>query len=83
MLDWLARLLTLAVVRGRWPEVLAGGYTALIPKPGNEGPLCTESLTMPSVVYRLWAGTGLWEVCAGRRPRPTRRSMGSARPARR
>ena len=62
LLDWLAELLTLVEVTGRWPEVLARGYTALIPKPGEEGPLGTRPLTVLSVVYRLWAGTRLWEV---------------------
>ena len=62
LLDWLAELLTLVEVTGRWPEVLARGYTALIPKPGGEGPLGTRPLTVLSVVYRLWAGTRLWEV---------------------
>ena len=62
LLDWLAELLTLVEVTGRWPEVLARGYTALIPKPGEEGPLGTRLLTVLSVVYRLWAGTRLWEV---------------------
>ena len=62
LLDWLAELLTLIEVTGRWPDVLACGYTALIPEPGEEGPLGTRSLTVLSVVYRLWAGTRLWEV---------------------
>ena len=47
---------------GQWPTVLAQGYTSLIPKPGEEGPLGTRPLTVLSMVYRLWAGTHLWEV---------------------
>ena len=62
LLDWLAELLTLVEVTGRWPEVLARRYTALIPKPGEEGPFGTRPLTVLSVVYRLCAGTRLWEV---------------------
>ena len=62
VLNWLAQLLTLIVEVGRWPTLLAQGYTSLIPKPGEEGPLGTRPLTVLSMVYRLWAGTRLWEV---------------------
>ena len=62
LLDWLAELLTLVEVTGRWPEVLARGYTALIPKPGEEGPIGTSPLIVLSVVYGLRAGTRVWEV---------------------
>ena len=62
VLNWLAQLLTLIEEVGRWPTLLAQGYTSLIPKPGEEGPLGTRPLTVLSMVYRLWAGTRLWEV---------------------
>ena len=62
VLHWLAQLLTLIEEMGRWPTVLAQGYTSLIPKPREEGPLGTRPLTVLSMVYRLWAGTRLWEV---------------------
>ena len=38
LLGWLAELLTLVEVTSRWPETLARGYTALIPKLEEEGP---------------------------------------------
>ena len=47
---------------GQWPGVLAEGYTSLIPKPGEVGPLGTRPLTVLSMVYRLWAGTRLRDV---------------------
>ena len=62
VLNWLAQLLTQIEEVGRWPTLLAQGYTSLIPKPGEEGPLGTRPLTVLSMVYRLWAGTRLWEV---------------------
>ena len=62
VLQWLAQLLALIEEMGQWPALLAQGYTSLIPKPGEEGPLGTRPLTVLSMVYRLWAGTRLWEV---------------------
>ena len=62
VLQWLAQLLALIEEVGQWPALLAQGYTSLIPKPGEEGPLGTRLLTVLSMVYRLWAGTRLWEV---------------------
>ena len=59
---WLAQLLTLIEEMGQWPTMLAQGYTSLIPKPGEEGPLGTRPLTVLSMVYILWARTRLWEV---------------------
>ena len=47
---------------GQWPTWLAQGYTSLIPKPGEEGPLGTRPLTFLYIVYRMWAGTRLWEA---------------------
>ena len=44
---------------GKWPGVLAEGYTSLTPKPGEEGPLGTRPLTVLFTVYGLWAGTRL------------------------
>ena len=62
VLHWLAQLLALIEEVGQWPALLAQGYTSLIPKPGEEGPLGTRPLTVLSMVYRLWAGARLWEV---------------------
>ena len=62
VLQWLAQLLTLIEGMGQWPTLLAQGYTSLIPKPGEEGPLGTRPLTVLSMVFRLWAGTRLCEV---------------------
>ena len=62
VLDWLAQLLQLVEDEGQWPGVLAEGYTFLIPKPGEEGPLGTRPLMVMSMVYRLWAGTRLRDV---------------------
>ena len=62
VLHWLAQLLSLIEEMGQWPTLLAQGYTSLIPKPREERPLGTCPLTVLSTVYRLWAGTRLWEV---------------------
>ena len=62
LLDWLAELLTLVEVTGRWPEVRARGHTALIPRSRGQGPLGTRPLTVLSLVYQLLAGTRLWDV---------------------
>ena len=62
VVDWLAQPLTMIEELGRWPAVLAQEYTPLIPKPGKKGPRGTCPLTVPSMVYRLWLGTRLWEV---------------------
>ena len=62
VLDWLAQPLTLIEEMGQWPALLAQGYTSLIPKAGEEGPWGTHPLTVLSMVYRLWAGTRLWEL---------------------
>ena len=62
MLRWLAQLLMLIEEMGQWPTLLAQGYTSLTPKTGEEGPLGTRSLTVLSMVHRLWAGTRLREV---------------------
>ena len=61
-LDWFAQLLQLVEDEGKWPAVLAEGYTSLIPTPGEEGPLGTRPLTVLSMVYQLWAGTRLHDV---------------------
>ena len=62
VLHWLAQLPTLIEEMRQWPTLLAQGYTSLIPKPGEERPLGTRPLTVLSMVYGLWAGTGWWEV---------------------
>ena len=55
------------MAHGASPRIhLSHGYTSLIPKPGEEGPLGT--LTVLSMVYRLWAGTRLWEVMRWQEP---------------
>ena len=46
----------------KWPAVFAEGYTSLIPKTGEGGPLGTRPLTVLCMVYRLWVGTRLRDV---------------------
>ena len=62
LLEWLADLLREVERQGRWPLLLAEGYTALIPKEGPPGPLNMRPLTVLSMVYRLWAGIRLEEA---------------------
>ena len=57
-LDWLQ----LVEDEGQWPGFLTKGYTSLISKPGEEGPLGTRPLRVLSMVYWLWAGTRLRDV---------------------
>ena len=61
-LHWLGQLRQLVEEVGQWPGVLAEGYTSIIPKPGEVGPLGTRPLIVLSMVYRLWAGTRLRDV---------------------
>ena len=61
---WLADLLREVERLGKWPTCLAEGYTALIPREGPLGPLNTRPLTVPSMVYRLWAGVTLVDAIA-------------------
>ena len=53
VLHWLAHLLMLIEEMGQWPTVLAQGYTSLVPKPGDEGPLGRRPVTVLSMVYGL------------------------------
>ena len=57
---------------GQVAEVLAGGYTLLIPKPVEEGPLGTRPLTVLSMIYPIWARTWVQDVLLwhGSTPRP-------------
>ena len=58
VLHLLAQLLTLIEEMGQWPTVVAHGYTSLIPKPDEEGPLGARPLTCP---WSTYFGQGL--VC--------------------
>ena len=64
LLGWLADLVQEVERLGRWTARLAEGYTALIPNEGPPGPLNTRPLTVPSMVYRLWAGVRLADAIA-------------------
>ena len=58
-MHWLAEVLSLVESKGRWPQVLPRGYTALVLKEGLPGALNMRPLMVLLVVYRLWAGLRL------------------------
>ena len=64
LMDWPAELLCVVERMGRLPGAPTCGYTALVPKEGPPGALNTCPLTVPSIVYCLWAGARPQEAMA-------------------
>ena len=64
-LEWLERLcelLHLVEETGKWPEPIAQGLIAPVPKEAGSKAKSTRPITVMSCVYRLWAGTRVGEL---------------------
>ena len=53
--DDLADVLTKVGAESKWPEGLSGAIVALLPKKDDHGPLAQRPISLPPMVYKLWA----------------------------
>ena len=62
LLERLCTLLEAVEFHGKWPEALALGLVAPLPKGEGLGPGDIRPITITSVVYRLWAAVRVQEL---------------------